>query len=205
MNSFNCYSMNLNNSENSRSILYKKVLLCLLISGLCRFETVFCQNRDFKFFKDSCCQLNAKPLFLKQGDKVMIGCDSAILINAYRYHLYEKARNYLVSLAGNTSKMAFKDVEGSVNQLDMYFSEIQSRYFILSEEIKKTASNNIAALENVNKELDQARSDLKSTKNELVIISEQLKRTQRKSKTNKMLYGGLGIGAGLLLGAMIIH
>ena len=111
----------------------------------------FLQAQTIKNFKDTSCFIMAKPMVLRKGDKVFIGCDTAYLINATRYRLYEKPRHYLMTLAVNTDKMAFNQMEGSMNQLDTYFTEIQSRYFLLSEEVKKTITENRIILQEVNK------------------------------------------------------
>ena len=204
MKSFKYCKMNLNNSNKSVNLGCKQYITSLLIIISFVFIPVILNAQAIKNFKDSSCVSAARPMLLKQGDKVLVSCDTAYLINAYRYRLYEKAKRHLITLAGNTDKMA-SQVEGSVNQLDNYFSEIQSRYFLLSEEVKKSQSENVATLNRVNLELDQTRNDLQATRNDLEAIRNSLKKARRKDMRNRLVFGGVGLGAGLLLGAILLN
>lgn len=200
MKSSNPCNMNSNSSDFCHSARVTGWIFTLFFSLFSTFAHAQAINK----FSDTSCLSTAKPMLLKKGDKVQVNCDTAYLINAYRYRLYEKAKTYLITLSGNTDKMA-RQVEGSVNQLDSYFAEIQSRYFLLSEEVKKSQSDNAATLKRVNHELDQTHTDLQTAKNDLETIKDNLKKARRKDLKNKWMFGGIGLGAGVILGAILLR
>lgn len=79
-----------------------KYYILLLLAWLTPFP-LWAQMAQPFLFEDSLCVNSERPLLLVKGMEVMIGCDSAYLINPRRYALYQRLHQHIreVSAEGN--------------------------------------------------------------------------------------------------------
>lgn len=162
-------------------------------------------GQTVKYYGDTSCLLSSKPMQLFSGDKVSIACDTAYLINAIRYRLYEKARTYLMTLNGNQESRTIQELETMLTQLDHYFRGMKDTYYTLSGEVQQKGEENLATLLSVQQDLADAQTALEKSKNDLDDVVRKLKKSNRRELKNKLLIGAAGLGAGLLLGVLLLN
>ncbi|MCX6273128.1 MAG: hypothetical protein NTU44_18310 [Bacteroidetes bacterium] len=158
-----------------------------------------------RIFDASYCHAASPPMFLHFGEKVEIACDTVVIINASRYKLYEKARNYVMSLKPDDEKMMITEYESALQTANQHLEEIRAKYFKLSDEVHTVGVNNQASLERVNLDLENTRKELAAASNQLNEAARKLALKQRSSLRRTLIAGTAGMGIGLLLGLILFR
>ncbi len=157
------------------------------------------------YFGDPNCKAGGKPMLLHFGQQVIIQCDSAVIINNYRFGLYEKSREYILNQSPDNQKNLIATYENALQEADQFSREIRTKYDMMSGEMQDMIKSNRSALTQVNNDLEKAKEALATANLKLEESQKKLLHQQKMRGLNRWIFGGMGAATGLLTGAILFR
>ena len=178
------------------------------MKSLFTFLFVICLSQLFAqdkmlVFSGKACSPNESPLILKQGDVVEIGCDTAVLMNMYRYQLYEKAREMILKSDRKNLDALIQAYESSFSYMQGSYDSLLAHYYTLDQSFRNYLTDNKEMLNNSRTDLSQATQSLQQANQ---LLDEAIKQVNGKKHRHLLKYiGGIAIGfsAGILTGVLV--
>jgi len=161
-------------------------------------------SQQERHFTDSSCLVSAPAVMLMAGEKILIGCDTAWIINKNRYRLYEKARNYLLKLDPGEAGQTIAGYEAALSNADRFALDMQMKYKQLSGEMQALQEQNRQLAESLRKDIETASGLVRHSDEALENLKQDFKSNRRKYKLQRWIYGGAGLLAGLAAGMIIM-
>ena len=170
----------------------KKLLLltCILMPFLVISQTtVLIKNADIE-----------KPFTALKGQNLKIGCDSVILINPLRFHLYEKARNSILTTDFEKSLHLFDVYNEQLQTYKQWNDSLQMKYNELNALFVNNLENTKTGLLQINTSLSVAKDSLNSANNQL----DQAKLHLNAAKKERWYFGTVGFLLGTLVTVLVV-
>jgi t-SNARE complex subunit (syntaxin) len=173
----------------------KKTLCISLILILLLNISAFSQVQKF-----TDCRSFQKPLFLYKGDTLVNTCDTVVLINVVRYHLYETSRQSVLN--NNYSKLQNEMNSALLEQISLYKEwndSLQHQYTTVSNMFAASLNTTQNQLGKVSGEINAAQVSLDAANKNLDEAVKHLK----KAQWDKYKWGGVGLLVGVLVSTLV--
>jgi hypothetical protein len=155
---------------------------------------------------DTFCFSNKKPLPFTAGSRILIGCDTAYVINKHRYMLYEKAadvireRKYV-----NACNVLIQNYEERIEDQNKAFNQLYQNYIKLDSVSQKTIIETKNSLVQVNVTLAKTQNDIIVVDKKMDDIKKTINKQRAQSFFDKIIYGTGGLAVGILVGLLIAN
>jgi hypothetical protein len=178
-----------------------KKLQSLIICLLCGL-TLFGQTDTVKVdFTESF----ASPLLFLHGSNLNVQADSVFVMNAPRYRFYRDLHEtYLQKNTIALSELVLDRYEASLIERDSFFTLLFVNNWETELRMTKMENEWRSLQKNLQQTLTTSEILLKSSNQRLVSTTQTLKKSNRKSKLEKILIGSAGIGIGALVGLIFL-
>ncbi|MCX6230502.1 MAG: hypothetical protein NTZ33_03060 [Bacteroidetes bacterium] len=176
----------------------RNIIKCLLI--------LFCISVSLSFQTYAQATVNIKnadiekPLTTVKGQTLKILCDSVILISPLRFHMYEKARNSIISTDFEKSLHLFDVYNEQMQTYKQWNDSLQMKYNELNALFVNNLDNTKTGLIQINTNLTVAKDSLNSANNHLDQALLHLKAANRE----KWYFGTVGFLLGTLLTVLVV-
>ncbi len=176
---------------------WKVLIVCILCTW-----TMFGQADTVKVdFSESF----APPLLFLQGANLEIQTDSVFVMNAPRYRFYRDLHEtYLQQNTVALADLVLKRYEASLIERDSFFTLL----FVNNWETELRMSKMEREWRKLQKDLQQtlnvSENLLKNSNQRLLSTTLTMKKSNRKSKLEKIIIGSAGIGIGALVGLIFL-
>ncbi len=166
------------------------LLLTLLFANNANSQTTI--NIDSKAIE--------KPFNVTKGQTLSIQCDTVVLISPYRYRLYEKARNAILSTDFDKYNELFDAYDTQVRFYKQWNDSLQLKYSDINAVFKASLENTKSSLTSINSNLSAAKDSLGSANNNLTEALVHLKAAKRE----KWYFGSIGFLVGSLATILLV-
>jgi len=178
--------------------IYLIITLLLVSAGVVRSQTPTVIK-----FTDTSCYETARPMLLTGGQQVLIQCDTVYLINKTRFHLYEKARHFILDTDILKYQTVLEEYEVQLNKADEAYKNIYQKYHLMSGNYEKDLKTANSDLKSVRSELNKAQTEVKSASEDLEKLRKKLTAERWKSLGTKLLWGTGGAVIGITILSLI--
>ena len=173
---------------------------CFLLGAL--FGFVHSQAQDVREIKDS---TGLKTYSVGRGETVLIGYDSAYILNKRTFKLYQD--NYKRIQAGNSNIKSLMDQyehliafqDSMMKEKEAYYQGLKTNFDSLASTSNRFADRTDANITAINQSLSNASSQLVTIKGLLDDSLNKLKQEQKKRFTWALGGFAVGIGVGTLI------
>jgi len=141
-----------------------------------------------------------KPFTAVKGQNLRIVCDSVILISPLRFHMYEKARNSIISNDFEKSLHLFDVYNEQIQTYKLWNDSLQMKYNELNALFINNLGNTKTGLIQINTNLAVAKDSLNSANNHLDQALLHLKAANRE----KWYFGTVGFLLGTLVTILVV-
>ncbi len=176
----------------------KKINSSILI--LFMLTLLFANNTNSQTTINVECNTIEKPLYATKGQSLNIQCDTVILITAYRYTLYEKARNAILSSDFDKYNELFEAYDMQAHFYKQWNDSLQLKYSDINTVFKTSLESTKSSLSSINDNLSVAKDSLSSANNSLNEALVHLKAAKRE----KWYFGSIGFLVGSLLTVLFV-
>lgn len=179
---------------------------CLLLLLIWLFiNTASAQMEPSFIIEDTLCTHTERPLLLKKGAVVTVGCDSAYLINSSRYFLYQRLHQHMreVSLAGNCQPI-ISAYEKALLETQASYESLHQQYSLTDQLAGQWMQESKQVMEQMQQTLQQAEQRVAQANLHLAEVRQVIKEERRRSLASKALIGLGGMGIGLLTAVLLI-
>ena len=142
----------------------------------------------------------AKPLMINKGQTINIQCDTVVLISPYRYRLYEKVRNAILSTNFDKYNELFDAYDTQARFYKQWNDSLQLKYSDINAVFKASLENTKSSLNSINSNLSAAKDSLGSANNNLNEALLHLKAAKRE----KWYFGSIGFLVGSLATILLV-
>lgn len=157
-----------------------------------------------RYFTDTSCLITSLPMRVLSGQQLVIQCDTAYLVNKFRFKLYEKSRVFIQTMDPENQKAAIEEYEKSLNLANKSYQEINQKYKSVFDLHKKDLEAFQTRLDIVAKELDTAKSELNIARKDLEDARKQISRKRNSSLKSALIWAGSGLATGIVLGIIFV-
>ncbi|MFZ4399651.1 MAG: hypothetical protein ACOYO1_06435 [Bacteroidales bacterium] len=165
-------------------------LLCLIFAN-----NTYCQK-----LKTIDCNSVEKPLISIRGQKLNIQCDTVVLITAYHYRIYEKARLAILSTDLGQYDKVFEAYNRQSVLYKQWNDSLKIKYTDINTLFKNSLENTKNSLTFINNNLSSAKDSLGTANNNLADALQQLK----TAKHERWFFASVGFLVGSLLTVLVI-
>jgi len=141
-----------------------------------------------------------KPLMSIRGQTLNIQCDTVVLISPYRYRLYEKAKQAILSNDFDKYNELFDAYDTQVRYYKQWNDSLQLKYSDINTLFKTSIENTKNSLNSINNNLSAAKDSMSSANNNLDEALVHLKAAKRE----KWYYGAIGFLVGSLATILLV-
>ena len=162
-------------------------------------------HQDTITIDDDYTRIRSKPVVLHDGTIVLVKTDSIYLINGVRYRFYESLRSLLNDSIDFKMERLILTYEKSLMESDRIFKGLLkncTENYAITESILKQTKTSLAATQAT---LELSQESLLAANSSLEDANEKLRKIKGNNLLNSILIGAGGVGAGLLIGALVFH
>jgi hypothetical protein len=141
-----------------------------------------------------------KPYRATKGQTLNIQCDTVVLINAYHYQLYEKARISLLSTDFEKYNEVFNAYETQSKLYKQWNDSLQLKYMDISTMFKNSIENTQNSLISIKDNLSAAKDSLNTANQNLTEAMQHL----NTAKHEKWFYASVGFLLGTLITVIVV-
>ncbi len=185
---------------NYNTMRINKGLIIIYFLALAAFTNA---QAPLKYFTDTSCLITASPLRILSGQQIVVQCDTAYLLNKYRFKLYEKSRVFIQNQDPEKQLAAIGEYEKMLNSANKSYQEIMQKYKTVFDLHKKDLDEFQKRLDLAAKELDTAKAELDKAKKDLEDARKQVSRKKNSTFKTALIWGGSGLITGLILSLII--
>ena len=147
----------------------------------------------------------APPLLFLSGANLNVQADSVYVMNAPRYQFYRDLHEaYLQKNTIALSDLVLKRYEASLIERDSFFTLLFVNNWETELRMTNMESEWRSLQNNLQQTLTASEILLKNSNQRLITTTQTLKKSNRKSKLEKIIIGSAGIGIGALVGLIFL-
>ena len=147
----------------------------------------------------------ASPLLFLSGANLNVQADSIYVMNAPRYRFYRDLHEaYLQKNTIALSDLVLKRYEASLIERDSFFTLLFVNNWETELRMTNMESEWRSLQNNLQQTLTASEILLKNSNQRLISTTQTLKKSNRKTKLEKIIIGSAGIGIGALVGLIFL-
>ena len=144
------------------------------------------------------------PLLLRRGEQLTVSYDSAYLITAPRYALYQQLHRYLLDTsAWLPYDELIQTYERALHRSDQAYRHLLRQYQTADSLSQSTLRTTQSVLRQADRSLSGTQNTLEKATHGLDETERLIRQERRRAARRHVLFGAGGVGVGLLISVLV--